>query len=104
MSEQILYAHKNALEVAELVCEHLKPYVLEMEVCGGLRRKKQFVHDIDIVVQVADESGLFFLSSVLGGSFADFKSTEKKIELRLFCDLNKIKVEITPTINDRQFE
>lgn len=104
MSEQIQFPYKDAMDVADIVCESLKPHVEDMIICGGLRRKKQWVHDIDIVIKIADETAIFWLNSVLGSSFVDYKSTDKKIELTLQCNFNRIKVEITPCITEQQFE
>lgn len=105
MSEEyILFPHKSAMEVAEIVCETLKPHVEDLIICGGLRRKKPMVHDIDIVIKIADETAIFWLNSILGSSHVDYKSTEKKIELTLQCEFKRIKVEITPCISNQQFE
>jgi DNA polymerase/3'-5' exonuclease PolX len=56
------------------------------------------------VVQLDSEEKLFWLNALLGSDYQMFKATEKKIELTLTCDLRNIKVEITPTFNEAQFE
>lgn len=66
-----------------------------MKICGGIRRKKQAVHDIDIVIEPID---FFMISSAIGGLGG--KSTKEKFLLKI----EDIPVEIWIAYDEVQFE
>ena len=43
-----------AQKIAEVVIERLNPYCKEIKVAGSIRRRKEIVHDIDIVLIPSD--------------------------------------------------
>lgn len=43
-------SHRVAMEKARQVVEHLRPHCTRIEIAGSVRRGKQWVHDIEIVL------------------------------------------------------
>lgn len=49
---------KQATEIAHEIVQALQPFCQKIEVAGSIRRKKPFVHDIDIVLIPANQGSL----------------------------------------------
>jgi DNA polymerase/3'-5' exonuclease PolX len=51
---------KRAQEIASQVITKLAPYCERIEVAGSIRRRRPFVHDIDVVVIPTNQGQLGF--------------------------------------------
>lgn len=74
----------------------IKPYCEYVKICGGLRRGKETVHDIDIVILPSD---LFSISAIIG-TYREGKSTHNKFTL----NIGDIPVEIWIAYDEIQYE
>lgn len=57
---------KRAQDISQEIVQKLKPYCSQIEVAGSIRRKKPFVHDIDIVLIPANQGQLLLALRALG--------------------------------------
>ena len=57
---------KHAEEIAGEIIQALQPHCQKIEVAGSIRRKKPYVHDIDIVLVPANQGALLVALNALG--------------------------------------
>jgi len=95
MSVAEKYEKEKAWVVAYRVMEKIMPHCENSEVCGGLRRGNETVHDIDIVAQPNDFFSISTKVGQLGG-----KCTPSKYSL----NIDGIPVEIFIANDEKMFD
>ena len=95
--EAQLYSYDQALGAAQEVVSTIKPFCQRIEICGGIRRHKDQVHDIDIVAQDTDR---FMLMTMLGQICYGLVPTSEKLTF----NTGAIPGEIFFVQNEQQFE
>lgn len=98
MSQSIVPSieRQAALDAANLVKDEIEKFCDEFIICGGLRRGKDLVHDVDIVTRPND---YFSISTVLG-KYSSFSATPSKY----FLEIDEIPLEIFVCDSEEQFE
>lgn len=98
MSQSIVPSieRQAALDVANLIKDDISKFCDEFIICGGLRRGKDLVHDVDIVTRPND---YFSISTVLS-KYSKFNATPSKY----FITVNEIPVELFVCDSEEQFE
>ena len=86
---------EEAWVVARWIVERISPHCHDTQVCGGLRRGNETVHDIDIVVR---PHNFFEISTIIGSNGG--KSSRTKFTITL----DDIPVEIYIANNEFEFE
>jgi len=94
-----LFDFHQARGVAMEIVELIKPFCRRIEICGGLRRQKSSVHDIDIVCQDIDR---FSINVALGQLCSSTTPTPEKISF--ICGGSAIPGELFFVKNEQQFE
>ena len=98
MSEQAqLFSYDQAMGAAQRIVDDIKQYTIKIEICGGLRRHKQEVHDIDLVCWPKDR---WMLNVMLGRECNLVEPTTEKTKFRWAT----IPGEIFFVANEQQFE
>jgi len=72
---------KRAQEIANEVIKHLAPYCQEIVVAGSIRRRKEFIHDIDLVLIPSDP---WNLEHEIGGLGIRHASGDKLKRIKLY--------------------
>ncbi len=91
-----LFPNKQAWDVANRLVTEVLPFCNSVEVCGGLRRGKDEVHDVDMVVFPHDPFGL----SCRLGSEHPVEISPHKYALKI----DEIPVELWVAYDESQFE
>ena len=80
MTKQAQYPYRQALRVATAIVAALRSHCERIEIAGSMRRKRNLVHDIDIVVI----SRLEAVPAAQRGLFAETDTEEKRsVDIRL---------------------
>ncbi len=94
-----LYSYDQAWGAAQEVVAMITPFCQRVEVCGGIRRHKELVHDIDIVIQSNAIFELYVGMTRLDGIQMPYPTPEK-----LTFNYRGIPGELFFVKNEQQFE
>ena len=89
MTERAQYPHRQAMRVAMAIADELRPACERIEIAGSLRRRRPFVHDIDLVViprvvrVPGPQGGLFDGHDMIDQRVIDLRLQEHQSEGRL---------------------
>lgn len=97
--EAQLYSYDQAFGAAQEVVATITPFCQRIEICGGIRRKKELVHDIDVVVQSNSIFELYVGMTRLDGIIMPYPTPEK-----LTFNFRGIPGELFFVTNEQQFE